>query len=129
MSIQIHKFLNLFIASVWFVNGLFCKVLNFVPRHQEIVGRILGDEYAFIFTKVIGFSEVLMAIWILSKIKTKFNSIIQILIIATMNIMEFVLVPDLLLWGRLNALFASLLILVIYYNNFILNKSVQKVNN
>ncbi len=120
---QLNKFLTYFIAVVWLLNGLFCKVLNFVPRHQEIVGRILGNEYAFILTKTIGFSEILMALWIVSSIKTKLNAMAQIGIIATMNILEFVLVPDLLLWGKLNALFAVLFMGLIYSNEFMLNKN------
>jgi len=50
----IHKILNLAIAAIWIVNGLFCKVLNLVPRHQQIVARILGSEYSRLFTIVIG---------------------------------------------------------------------------
>ena len=122
----IHKVLNYLIATVWFANGLFCKVLNLVPRHQEIVGRILGNQHANIFTRLIGLSEIVMTVWILSRIKTKFNAVTQIFIIATMNIMEFLLVPDLLLWGKLNSLFAFLFIIIIYYNEFILNKKLAQ---
>ncbi len=116
------KILTYFIATVWIANGLFCKVLNLVPRHQEIVGRILGNEYAGALTKAIGVSEILMAVWILSGIKTRLNAIAQIMIVVTMNIIEFLLVPDLLLWGRMNSFFALLFISVVCYNEFILNK-------
>jgi len=118
-----HKLLNYLIAIVWFANGLFCKVLNFVPRHQEIVGRILGDEYARPLTIAIGLSEILMAIWIITGIRSRLNAIAQIIIIATMNVLEFALVPDLLLWGRVNALFAFLFILLIAYNEFVLGRA------
>jgi uncharacterized membrane protein YphA (DoxX/SURF4 family) len=117
----LHRLLNYFIAAVWIGNGLFCKVLNLVPRHQEIVARILGNEYAGLLTKAIGVSEILMAIWILSGIKPRFNALTQALIIATMNILEFALVPDLLLWGHGNIFFAALFILLILYNEFMLN--------
>ena len=63
-----------------------------------------------------------MAIWILSKIKPKLNAITQIIIIATMNILEFILVPGLLLWGKFNIVFAFIFILIIYSNTFYLNK-------
>ncbi len=117
-----HKTLTYLIAIVWFVNGFFCKVLNLVRRHQEIVGRILGNEHAALFTKLIGISEIFMAIWIVSRIKSRINAIVQIIIIAIMNMLEFFLVPDLLLWGKLNALFAFLFILIIYFNQFFLDK-------
>ncbi|MCO5935134.1 DoxX-like family protein [Mucilaginibacter sp. RB4R14] len=112
--------LNIFIAIVWVANGLFCKVINLVPRHQQIVGKILGTEYATIFTKIIGVLEILMAVWILSRFLPRLNAITQIIVIATMNIMEFVLVPDLLLFGRMNLFFALMFIALIYYNKFVM---------
>ncbi len=122
-----HKVLNFGIALIWIINGFYCKVLNLVPRHELIVLRILGAEYARLLTVLIGISEVIMAIWILSRFKTKLNAITQIVIIATMNTLEFILVPELLLWGKFNSIFAGMLILTVYYNEFVLNKkSIQK---
>jgi hypothetical protein len=97
-------------------------VFNLVPRHQQIVASILGDNYARPLTILIGVSEIIMAVWILSRHKSKLNAIAQITIIAIMNTLEFILVPDLLLWGKFNSLFALLLIVVIYINEFHLNK-------
>ena len=119
-----YQLLNYFIATVWLINGLFCKVLHMVPRHQEIVARILGNDNARLFTILIGLSEIVMAIWIISQKWSRINAIMQLLIIATMNIVEFLLAPDLLLWGRGNAIFAALFILIIYYNEFRLHKNV-----
>lgn len=107
---------------VWLVNGLYCKVLNQVPRHQEIVSRILGQEYGSFFTVVIGMAEIAMSIWVFSRIKARINAIIQIVIIGSMNILEYFLVPDLLLWGKYNSLFAFLFIVLIYVNEFHLRK-------
>lgn len=116
----VYLIFNYFIAAVWVANGLFAKVLNLVPRHGEIVGRILGGEYARIFTILIGSAECIMALWIIAGLWRRFNAVTQMTVIATMNIMEFILVPDILLWGRLNALFAFLFILFIGYNEFTL---------
>lgn len=113
-----NQSLNYLIAAVWIANGLFCKVLNLVPRHQLIVARITRNAHAGVLTRAIGFAEIAMAVWILSGIKPRLNAIAQAVIIATMNSLEFVLAPDLLLWGRLNALFALLFILLILYNAF-----------
>ncbi|MDE5449446.1 DoxX-like family protein, partial [Elizabethkingia meningoseptica] len=63
---NLHKIISYSIAAVWLVNGLFCKVLNFVPRHREIVANIIGHEYSKSFTIIIGFAEILMAVWILT---------------------------------------------------------------
>lgn len=122
----LHAILIYFIAAVWIANGLFCKVLNLVPRHQEIVARILGEEYSGILVKVIGVSEILMAVWILSKVKSRLNASAQIIIILTMNIIEFAIASDLLLWGKTNIIFALLFIVVIFYNEFVLNKKLNQ---
>jgi hypothetical protein len=113
---------TILISVVWFVNGFFCKVLNLVPRHQEIVGRILGEQHQWLLTNVIGMSEILMVLWILSRIKSRFCSTVQMIIVGTMNVIEFILVPDLLLFGRMNIIFASLFIVLIYVNEFVLGK-------
>lgn len=107
------------IALVWLVNGLFCKVLNLVPRHQQIVAEILGSEYAPFLTKMIGVSEICMAIWIISQIRPRLNAIAQISIVIVMNILEFVLVPNRLLWGKFNAIFALLFVLFVYFHEFV----------
>jgi len=117
-----HKILTYCIATVWLANGLFCKVLNLVPRHEQIVARILGNDYSRPLTILIGLSEIVMAVWVLTKFKSKINAIAQMTVVATMNIIEFIVVPDLLLWGRLNIVFAFLFIRLVYYNEFVLNK-------
>jgi hypothetical protein len=116
--------LNFFIAMVWIINGFFCKVLNLVPRHQQIVERILGNSSSRLFTVLIGLAEIGMAIWILTGIYIRLNVVAQIAIIGIMNLLEFLLAPDLLLWGRTNAVFAFMFMLLIYYNGFYLNKNL-----
>lgn len=123
---KLYKILTFCIALVWILNGLFCKVLNLVPRHEQIVSRILGDDYSRVITILIGLSEIVMAIWILSKFKPRVNAIVQISIVGLMNTLEFILVPDLLLWGKLNSLFALIFIMVVYFNEFYLNKIITK---
>ena len=113
-KISVSKWLTYFIAMVWIVNGLLCKVLNLVPRHQEIVSRILDISDARFCTLLIGIAETAMGLWILSGIRSRLNAITQIVIIAGMNTLEFVLAPDLLLWGKFNALYAGIFITVIF---------------
>ncbi len=119
---NIQTITRYFISLVWLVNGLFCKVLNIVPRHQEIVSRILGAPYARELTILIGFSEILMVVWILSRFKSKLNAVFQIIIVITMNIIEFIFAKDLLLWGKLNIVFALFFVLIVYYNEFVINQ-------
>lgn len=127
MKSTLAKTIDYLVAMIWLANGLFCKVLHMVPRHEQIVARILGNDYSRLFTTIIGISEMLMAVWIVSGIKPRLNVIMQIVVIATMNTIEFILAADLLLWGRVNAIFALLLIAIIYFNGFVSkNKPVQQ---
>lgn len=101
---------------------MYCKVLNFVPRHEAIVAEILGTSFSRTIIVFIGLAGLVMAVWVLSNYRSRLNAITQIAIVGAMNILEFVLVPELLLWGRINALFAFLFIGLIYYNEFVLGK-------
>lgn len=120
-----YLILTYFLAAVWLANSLFAKVLQFVPRHQDIVAHILGKAYARPLTLAIGIAEIVMVLWILARVRTRLNAILQIVVVATMNILEFILVPELLLWGKLNAVFAVLFIGSIYYWEFILAERLK----
>jgi hypothetical protein len=117
-----RRFLTYGIAAVWIGMGLFCKVLNLVPRHQEIVARILGSGYAPVLTQAIGVGEIAMAAWTLSGIRPRLNAVTQIMVVGAMNVLEFILAPDLLLWGRFNAVYAAMFMSVVGYNEFVLHR-------
>ncbi|RYE25567.1 MAG: hypothetical protein EOP51_03705 [Sphingobacteriales bacterium] len=119
MNPVLHKIITWLIAAVWLVNGLFCKVLNMVPRHQLIVERILQLSNARTVTILIGMAEILMAVWIVSGIGKRLNVIFQIVVILLMNTLEFFFASDLLLWGKLNMIFAALFSLLIYVHDLI----------
>ena len=103
---------------IWMVNGLYCKIFNGVPRHEAIVSAILGPGHARLLTVLIGSAEVVMAVWIFSGWKAGLNARLQILAIAAMNLLEFLLVPRLLLFHRFNSVFVLLLILAIAFAYF-----------
>ena len=110
--------LRLFFAAVWLVNGVWCKILDGVPRHREIVARILGEEHSLLLTRAIGLGEVVMAAGILSGIRWKWSCAAQIAAVAAMNIIEFITVPDLLLFGRFNSLVAAGYIMFVAWAGF-----------
>ena len=78
-----HKLITYLISTVWLLNGLVCKVLKLVPRHEQIVGRILNLDLpsANIATILIGLSEIAMALWILRGISTRLNAMTQYLLL------------------------------------------------
>lgn len=110
--------LRLIFAAVWLVNGVWCKILDGVPRHREIVARILGEEHSLLLTRVIGAGEIIMAVWILSGIRWKWSCAAQIAAVAVMNVIEFIMVPDLLLFGRFNSLVALAYIILVAWTGF-----------
>lgn len=114
----LQRLLRYGIAAVWLVNGLLCKVMHLVPRHEAIVARILGPAYAGPLTRLIGLAEIGMAVWVLSRRYVQLNVALQIALVLTMNVLEFLLAPDLLLWHRCNLLFAGLFALLLYYYGF-----------
>ena len=95
------------IAAVWIANGLYAKVLNRVPRHTEIVEQVLGDEWARPITVSIGLGEVALGAWVLLGQKPRETAALQIGLVSTMNILEAIRARDLLLFGRMNALYAA----------------------
>jgi uncharacterized membrane protein YphA (DoxX/SURF4 family) len=119
--------LTIAISLVWLINGLFCKVLDLVPRHRQIVAHILGEEISTLATRTIGVLEILMFVWIVSGIKSRWCAVTQMLIIATMNTIEFFLAPDLLLYGKINSIVALFFISVIFVNEFFIGR--KPVNN
>jgi hypothetical protein len=105
-------------AAVWLVNGVWCKIMDGVPRHREIVARILGEEHSMLLTRMIGMGEVVMAAWILSGIRWKWTCAAQIAAVALMNVIEFILAPDLLLFGKINSLVALAYIILVAWAGF-----------
>jgi hypothetical protein len=122
----INRAVNYSIAGIWIINGFVCKILNMVPRHQQIISSILGAQHSRLLTTLIGIAEIIMAVWILSRFQSRLNAIVQILVISTMNVLEFVMVPELLLWGKFNSIFAAMLVLTIYINEFVLQERIPQ---
>lgn len=117
-SIRLFNFLTWLIAAVWLLNGLLAKLLHLVSRHEAIVTRILGPAYAGPLTRLIGVAEMVVAGWVLSRYRPRLCAAAQLVLVATMNALEFFLAPDLLLWGHLNSVFALLFMGVVYYHGF-----------
>ncbi len=102
-----------FIAVVWGVNGLWCKVLGGVVRHEAIVARVVGAQAAGPLTVVIGFAELGMLAWFLSGYRVRLCAAAQVGIVMTMNAIELLIASDLLLFGVLNFFFAALFCVVV----------------
>lgn len=105
--------LSIMIAGVWIFHGLFSKIINGIPRHRAIVGRILGQDFSVGMTFLIGALEIALGIWILLGWRKKACALLQTSALVVMNTLEIWLAKDLLYspWGMvgLNLCFIALI--------------------
>ena len=91
------KILTILIGSVWVFHGLYSKVSHGIPRHRQIVGRILGEGIADQATLVIGLLEISLGLWIFSGILRRTCALVQTTALVAMNSLEILLARDLLI--------------------------------
>jgi uncharacterized membrane protein YphA (DoxX/SURF4 family) len=89
--------LRLGVASVWLFHGLGSKLLDLIPRHRAIVGRIVGDGLSGPVTASVGVAEVLLGLWVASGKSPKACAAVMTAALATMNTLEIAYAKDLLL--------------------------------
>lgn len=118
---------RLVIAAIWLVNGLYCKLLNGVPRHSEIVAVFVGDQWAQLFTVLIGLCEIALSLVILRNWRYHEVAVFQIVTILLMNVLEFIFAHELLLFGGVNIVFAILLCAFIFINTQFLQPKIRRV--
>jgi uncharacterized membrane protein YphA (DoxX/SURF4 family) len=94
---RLPQLLTVFIGCVWVFHGLFSKLAGGIPRHRQIVGRILGEGMADQATWVIGILEIALGLWIFSGIKRRACAWVQTLALIVMNFLEILLAKDLLI--------------------------------
>lgn len=94
---RLHFAFTILIGSVWVFHGLYSKLLNGVPRHRAIVGRVLGEEWAALATLFVGGMEIALGLWAYSRWRKKECAVVQTLAIAAMNTLEIMRARDLLL--------------------------------
>ena len=92
-----RKLLTILIGSVWVFHGLYSKIYNGIPRHQQIVGRILGEGIADRATLAIGILEISLGLWIFSGLQRRTCALVQTGALVSMNFLEILLARDLLI--------------------------------
>jgi hypothetical protein len=85
---------QILIGSVWVFHGLYSKILNGIPRHRMIVGKILGAANAGWATKTIGVLEILLGIWAFTGCHPVPCAVIQTAAIVSMNALEIALARE-----------------------------------
>jgi uncharacterized membrane protein YphA (DoxX/SURF4 family) len=92
-SPTIHTLAQIAIGGVWVFHGLYSKVLNGIPRHRQIVERVLGKNVGHLATIAIGILEVLLGIWVFSGWQRVGCAVVQMLAIVGMNTLEIIWLP------------------------------------
>jgi len=96
-SPQLRRLAGIFIAGIWIFHGLYSKILDGVPRHRMIVGRILGEQLADTAVILIGVLEILLGCWVLTGLYKRLNATVQTLALISMNTLEIILAHELLI--------------------------------
>ena len=103
--------LRLGVALVWLVFGLLFKALGALPRHREIVARVVGERRAGAVLWLVALVEIGLGAWMLVGRGLVVCAAAQTLLVATMNALELRLARDLLISPRgmlcANAVFLS----------------------
>ena len=96
-SHAVHVLAQIAIGSVWVFHGLYSKLLNGIPRHRLIVGKILGAERARIATQIVGTLEFMLGVWAFIGWQPVWCASIQTAAIVAMNSLEILLARELLI--------------------------------
>lgn len=118
----LYKILIYLQALIWFCFGLFGKLLPADGRHQQIIEEIFNLNGAGLVTNLIGIGEIGLAVWIITFRFTKLTVILQIILILTMNVIEYTFADGLLLWGKWNLIFSIGFSAMIGINEFLIKK-------
>jgi len=89
--------LRLGIAFLWLLFGLLFKALGAVPRHRQIVARVVGAERGPAVLWLVALAEIALGTWMLVGRALPLCMVAQTLLIATMNTLELRYARDLLL--------------------------------
>mgnify|MGYP003383186007 CR=1 FL=1 len=85
------------IGGIWIFHGLYSKLLRGIPRHRQIVARVLGERHADLATNLVGLAEVALGIWTLTGWHRVPCAAVQTVALISMNALEIALAVDLLI--------------------------------
>jgi hypothetical protein len=84
------------IAAVWLVFGLLLKALGAVPRHREIVARVVGAARAPLVFWLVALGEIGLGAWMLAGVFLPACMAVQTVLLVAMNALELRHARDLL---------------------------------
>ena len=81
------KLIRSAIALVWFYEGLWCKVLGGLPRHEAVIATVpfIGSAASRSMLTALGLVECGIGLWVLFGRRMRQAAIVQTLLLAAMN--------------------------------------------
>ena len=75
------------VAAVWLYEGLWCKLLGGEPNQARIVGAVpqLGARFVGPSLKMLGIVEVVLALWVLSRLAPVVCAVAQTVLLVALN--------------------------------------------
>ncbi len=92
-----HLATQILIGSVWVFHGFYSKILNGIPRHRLIVGKVLRLKDPTWMTRLIGLAEVTLGIWVFTGWQPIPCAAVQTCALVGMNTLEILIAKELLL--------------------------------
>jgi uncharacterized membrane protein YphA (DoxX/SURF4 family) len=95
-----NKLIRLAIALVWFYQGLWCKVLGGIPRHEAVIAAVpfIGPAAGHVALIALGLLECGIGLWVLSGLWMRQAAMVQTVLLAAMNTGALIwaarLIPD-----------------------------------
>ncbi len=81
------RLIRVAIALVWFYQGLWCKVLGRVPRHESVIAAVpsIGPGAARSALLALGLLECGIGLWVLSGYAKRQAALVQTVLLVAMN--------------------------------------------
>ena len=106
---------RLVVGAVWLVFGVVFKAFDVVPRHRQIVARVLGERWSRPVILLVAAGEATLGAWMIAGRLLVPCVALQTAAIVTMNALELRYARDLLLAPRLMLLANTALLTAAWY--------------
>jgi hypothetical protein len=107
--------LRIGIALVWLLFGLVFKLANALPRHRQIVARVVGQRASRRMTMLVALGESALGMWMLTGRFLPVCVGIQMIVIVAMNTLELRYARDLLASPALMVIANGVLLGIAWY--------------
>lgn len=76
------------VAAVWLYEGLWCKILGRVQSQVDVVTAVprMGPRFGVPFLKILGLTEVMLAIWVMAGIAPGTCALVQTALLVVLNV-------------------------------------------